>query len=130
MRDIEDILTATTEHGEEADLEMEIGDLQGIVRAIHEIMKPGERAALFASPEVAAIFEVTESDVPADGADVEAIIKCAEAHGGYDDPDHEAGDLQDAIRVGWSLLGADGRAVILEHEALSQFVGKQASPSP
>lgn len=126
MQDIEDILTAATEHGLEAGLDMEIGDLQGILRAIVETMSPDERAKLLTCPEVTAIFEITERQVPREDEALDAVLKAAEVHGGYDDPEHEAGDLQDAIRAGWTLLDDEGRSVVLGHEGLAGF----AKPAP
>jgi hypothetical protein len=37
----------------------------------------------------------------------QAIVAAAERHGQADDPDHEVGDLQDALRTACSLLSPD-----------------------
>ena len=40
---------------------------------------------------------------------VEEIIAAAERHGEQSEPDHEVGDLQDALRAAWALLSPDQR---------------------
>lgn len=40
------------------------------------------------------------------------ILDSAEAHGQLDDPDHEVGDLQDALRLAWERLTPTQRAAV------------------
>jgi hypothetical protein len=40
----------------------------------------------------------------------ERIIASAEEHGRRSDPDHEVGDLQDAVRALWAALSPEQRA--------------------
>jgi hypothetical protein len=42
--------------------------------------------------------------------DIETYIKAAEQHGEDEHPDHEVGDLQDYLRVAWSLMTGEQRA--------------------
>lgn len=35
---------------------------------------------------------------------LDAILEAAESHGAASDPEHEIGDLQEAVRLAWSLL--------------------------
>ena len=46
-------------------------------------------------------------------AGVEAIIDAATRHGQESDPDHEVGDLQDALRLAWDLLIPAARKTLL-----------------
>lgn len=40
------------------------------------------------------------------------ILASAKAHGRLDDPDHEVGDLQDALRLAWERLTPTERAAV------------------
>ena len=42
--------------------------------------------------------------------DIEFYLNAAKEHGEDSDPDHEVGDLQDLLRVTWSILTADQKA--------------------
>lgn len=47
---------------------------------------------------------------------VEDVLKAAHRHGQGDDPDHEVGDLQDALRLAWSLMTEKQRKAFLQDE--------------
>lgn len=47
-------------------------------------------------------------------AGVERLIAAAQKHGAESDPNHEVGDLQDALRACWAHLSARGRAHVFE----------------
>ena len=110
--DIEEIIAIATEHGQELGLEVEIGDLEQILRVAWNALKI--QVDVKDHPSLESIFESADSEV-VDGSVVNAqtIIQAAEIHGQYDDPDHQAGDLQDALRVVWSLLDEDGRNAVI-----------------
>lgn len=42
------------------------------------------------------------------------ILKSAENHGRDSEPDHEVGDLQDALSIAWELLDEKGRQTLVE----------------
>lgn len=43
-----------------------------------------------------------------------AILKSAEKHGSDSEPDHEVGDLQDALSIAWELLDEKARQTLVE----------------
>ena len=51
---------------------------------------------------------------------VEDIIQAAESHGRENEPDHEVGDLQDALRLAWARLSPQARRDI--HKELAGTV--------
>lgn len=48
------------------------------------------------------------------GLDVEKIIDAATAHGEESVPEHEVGDLQQALREAWKHLTPEGRRAVME----------------
>ncbi len=70
--------------------------------------------------------------------DIEVVIAAAEQHGQDDDPDHEVGDLQAALRLAWELFTPEQRASYLAHPVLIEQVdlggfdirGHEPVPSP
>ena len=57
--------------------------------------------------------------------DLEFIFDSAQLHGQNDDPDHEVGDLQDALRIAWELLDESGRS-----DLVRRFVDEVATDLP
>lgn len=53
----------------------------------------------------------------------QAIVDAAEAHGQADDPDHEVGDLQDALRIACELLAIEQVAIL--HEVYFEEHGEE-----
>lgn len=48
---------------------------------------------------------------------VELVIEAAESHGESSEPDHEVGDLQDALRAAWDLMsGGQRKALVMTQE--------------
>ncbi len=43
-----------------------------------------------------------------------AIVESAAQHGRDSEPDHEVGDLQDALCIAWELLNEEGRSSLLK----------------
>lgn len=54
--------------------------------------------------------------------DVETLIAAALEHGVNSEPDHEAGDLQDYFRAGWTLLAPEQRKALLKHPRLKSAI--------
>lgn len=50
--------------------------------------------------------------------DIELCIRAAHQHGMDDDPDHEAGDLQDSLRDMWRLLTPGQRSAFMASESV------------
>ena len=50
------------------------------------------------------------------------ILEGAESHGSIDDPDHEVGDLQDALCAAWALMNDEQRAALLAHEDVQRVL--------
>jgi len=48
---------------------------------------------------------------------VELVIEAARLHGENSDPDHEVGDLQDALRLMWDMLPSTKKIAFMEHES-------------
>lgn len=44
---------------------------------------------------------------------LECILNSAQQHGEDSEPDHEVGDLQDALRIAWELLDGKGRQTLI-----------------
>lgn len=51
---------------------------------------------------------------PVQDAALESILLAAHQHGIDSEPDHEVGDLQDALRIAWDLLDDSGRSTLLQ----------------
>lgn len=47
---------------------------------------------------------------------VEPLLSAAKTHGLESEPDHEVGDLQDALRVAWELMSKTQRELFLQHD--------------
>jgi hypothetical protein len=62
--------------------------------------------------------------------DVETVIQAARAHGEDSDPDHEVGDLQDALRVAWDVMTQLQRAQFMDDEQVKAVLaaGRAAPP--
>lgn len=65
--------------------------------------------------------------LPLDGSaiqSVETYVSAAETHGGFEDPDHEVGDLQQLLTAAFSMLTTDQRAAFfLKTDVRAVLVG-------
>lgn len=53
--------------------------------------------------------------------DIEVYIKAAQNHGEDSEPDHEVGDLQDLLRLAWSLMN-DGQKATFRNDDVALAV--------
>jgi len=64
-------------------------------------------------------------------AGIELIIEAARRHGEASDPDHEVGDLQDALREAWATMTASQRLALMEHDDLrTRVIDELGGPDP
>ena len=57
---VEGVIRGAELHGEESEPDMEIGDLQGALRAAYKLLSPSKREAFLATEEVKSILEWLE----------------------------------------------------------------------
>jgi hypothetical protein len=55
---------------------------------------------------------------------IEAYIAAAEQHGKDSEPDHEVGDLQDMLRVAWSLMTPAQRVSFINHDTPHDIISE------
>lgn len=71
-------------------------------------------------------MEETLERSPSGGANqtlgLDLILEAARAHGESSEPDHEVGDLQDALRAAWRIMSAGQRAALLMDDAVSEHL--------
>ena len=51
---------------------------------------------------------------------IDLILEAATSHGESSDPDHEVGDLQDALRAAWDIMCPGQRAALLLHPDVAE----------
>lgn len=113
------ILEIVKSHGEDVGPEAEVGDLEEILRVAWAMLPA--HTDLGNNASISDIFEAADSDeVDGTVVDAETVIRAAEIHGSYDDPDHQVGDLQDALRAVWRNLDKATRATFTEHPTIFQ----------
>lgn len=67
------------------------------------------------------------SDITLTG--IELVIHAAELHGAVSEPDHEVGDLQDALRLAWELFRPEQRmAFMVDPQVRQQVVDQMDGP--
>lgn len=119
--DIEDIIDIAAEHGENEGLEVEIGDLEVTLRAAFDVL--GREISIDDHPPLQNIFESADSeDFDGSIVNAETIIAAAEIHGRESEPDHRAGDLQDALRVVWALLDEHQKSAVLSDTVVKDMI--------
>lgn len=65
----------------------------------------------------------TESCRASAGTDgLQQYLDAAKEHGNVSEPDHEVGDLQDALRVAWGLMTAPQKALFLADTTVKQLI--------
>ncbi|TAL65789.1 MAG: hypothetical protein EPN79_11460 [Burkholderiaceae bacterium] len=53
---------------------------------------------------------------------IETVIRSAQKHGEDEDPDHEVGDLQDALRAAWGCMSAQQRSDLMASSEMIQIL--------
>lgn len=89
----------------------EIGDLQDMLRAAFATLTDQQKALFFASDAAKNTIEAGYGDTSPNGLDeIETYIDAACNHGADDDPDHEAGDLQDMLRALFETMDVEQKS--------------------
>ncbi len=121
--DVEWLLALACQHGEDNDLQSEVGDLQTLVRLGWSLLTVAQRQSVIASEVVAAAvdLEMMATAPSTDDAGADWLTACAREHGEGDDPDHEAGDLQGFLRAMWEVMAIEQHRQMLEDSSVSDI---------
>ena len=122
--DVECLLALASQHGEDEGLDLEIADLEMLARRCWAHMSVEQRLAALQGQWVsqAVELELMPRKPRASANGIEWFIRSAELHGQGDDPDHQAGDLQDAVRGLWASMSIGGRRAVLRDASVSDMV--------
>lgn len=125
--DVEWLLAAASAHAEfsDAGLAAELSDLNGILAQAWQIMRPDQRHSFMMSEDVKSTVEDAcgEWRPPTYGTQdtskqaLRWLLTVARDHG-EDEPDHQAGDLQEFIRAAWEHLDNSQQRQIVHGESV------------
>lgn len=120
--DIETLISAAEQHGQDSEPDHEVGDLQEFLRAAWSLMSDADVARFSALDAVLHCYEAAIcDDVEADHVfTVDELLKAATQHGEDSEPDHEVGDLQEFLRAIWSVLDEPKRQQIFALDAVRE----------
>lgn len=129
---VEHLLALASQHAEDAGPEVEVGDLQDLTRACWQSMSTPQREHFLQGQAVsnAVELDLLQGRPGSDDAGLSWILQSAQAHGQADDPDHEVGDLQDAVRGMWACMSTSGHRAVLANDAVGTLVELGGAPGP
>jgi len=58
---------------------------------------------------------------------LQAILDAAQTHGSESEPDHEVGDLQDALQAAWDLMSNEQRDQLMEQHEIKELLENWSS---
>jgi hypothetical protein len=121
--DVEWLLALASQHGEDEGPQSEVDDLQSLVNTGWSLLSRKQRSAVLGSDEVMAAVDLgLMSTPPTTGAKGASwLTECADLHGEGDDPDHEAGDLQEFFRAIWERMTVAQHRKMLEQGSVSDM---------
>ncbi len=124
--DVQTLIAASLQHGQDSDPDHEAGDLQDYLRAGWPLVSADQRRAMLNHPRLKSALEsaigsdlsVTEEFL--NDKAVERILDIFEAHGQDEGPEAEITDLQDALKTCWDILTQEQRTAFFELDSVQE----------
>lgn len=124
--DIETLIAASLQHGQDSEPDHEVGDLQAYLRAGWGLLTTDQRMALLNHPRLKSALEATGEEAllvieklqHSEGG--ENLFDIFQEHGNDEGADAEISDLQDALRTCWDVLTSEQRAELLELDSVQE----------
>lgn len=124
--DVETLIAASLQHGQDSEPDHEAGDLQEYLREGFSLLNADQRRALLHHPRLKSAVKtatgqelrVTEKMLQKTG--IEKILDIFQEHGNDEGPEAEISDLQNALRSCWDVLTAEQRIELLELDSVQE----------
>ena len=62
-------------------------------------------------------------------AEIEALFQAARIHGQESEPDHEVGDLQQALLAAWNLMDSQQKVAFMAHWSITDILDWGSPPN-
>lgn len=139
MSFISTYIEAAEQHGRDNGAGYELGDLEVLLHRAFDLMTPAQKEAFLRDSNVAdvacnAIGACEPDEIQPLLADrglaldsVEALVAIAKIHGEDSEPDHEAGDLQEFVRIAAKMLTDEQRAAFAANQDVQDVLATEGA---